>query len=73
MLAKNMASMLKDIVAELEANPEKEVNLIIWDEQDNWEAIALNLNKFDSCFDLEMMLAEPYIVVKEEDYDNRKN
>ena len=73
MLAKDMVQQLKDIVAELEAEPEKEVNLIIWDEQDNWEAVALNLNKFDSCFDLEMMLAEPYIVIKEEDTPSCEN
>ena len=67
MLAKDMIQQLKDIIAEFEAEPEKEVNLIIWDEQDNWEAVALTLNTYDSCFDLEMMLAERFIVATEGD------
>jgi len=62
MKAKDMVEVLKDMIVELKANPEKEVDLIVWDEQDNWEATSLTLHKPASCYELELMLAEPYVV-----------
>ncbi len=72
MKTEELILQLKQIVKELENRDENqgETSLLVWDHDDNWDAVSMSLNCYDSGFDLEMKLNESYSVTKKKKGSN---
>jgi len=67
---RDVINYLKELIKELEQSNLEDVDLIVSDEYDNWDAKDFVYNIKGDTIELEMILEDDYIVTLDEDIKN---